>query len=134
MTPPSRAAPAAGGKGVGWPHKRAASAAAAGAGVHTMPYGGVVAGAGVAEAAALPDSFLLGSFQGSLGNLLGSFPGSTLSLNELLIRPDAYEAPGKRPAGPAPEGGSAAKRSAAEGPDGYAAKRPPAAAAAGAGA
>jgi len=42
---------------------------------------------------ALPNSFLMeGSFPGSLGNLLGSFPGSTLSLGELAVaRQDSFE-------------------------------------------
>lgn len=58
------------------------------------------AGAAGAAAEELPGSFLIGSIAGSLGNLLGSFGGSTLSLGELLGRQDSFEAPSKRvPAG-----------------------------------
>jgi hypothetical protein len=87
----------------GYPRKRAAGGAAAPPGGPAAPYQAEAAAAAEAAAGELPDSFLMDCLPGSLGELLGSFPGSALSLGELApARQDSFELGGRRAPPPAP--------------------------------
>jgi hypothetical protein len=79
-----------GGKGAQPAHKHAPGAATLAAAPRVGAAGDGCGGGGDDEE--LPGSFLVGSFAGSLGNLLGSFEGSTLSAGQLLGRHDSFEA------------------------------------------